>query len=125
MSNQNRESLKVGKQSLKGYFKVVFFQEGDSYIYYIPSLNLSSYGDTLAEAEQMMKDIIIPDFCKNLLALPKQLIFRELKALGWERDKFFQNDLSKSSYIDKEGILREFDLAEGTIITEKGFSVAC
>ena len=43
-----------------------------------------------------------------------------------EKEDYYDEEFEAQQLAEyKEGILKEFDLAEGTIITEKGFSVAC
>ncbi|MFD2599862.1 hypothetical protein ACFSQ3_12965 [Sphingobacterium corticis] len=123
MSFEDKEYLKLGSKSIKGHVRAVSFEEGDFIIFYIPSLNLSSYGRTDEEAELMMKDSVLPDFGHALMTKPKALVFRELKKLGWERNRLFEKDLSKKAHIDKEGILREFELDEDTVISEKEFEL--
>ncbi|MGV6946353.1 hypothetical protein [Sphingobacterium kyonggiense] len=125
MNDLNKEYIKVDKGIIKGFFKVFFFRENGSFLFYVPSLNLSSYGDSVIEAEDMMKNIVIPDYCRNLMSLPKSTIFHELKQLGWQRSKFFQNDLTKELLVNKQDILKEFDLSDDTIIEEKQFTIAC
>jgi hypothetical protein len=125
MSKDRKEFIKIGLKEIRGQVKAVFFNEGDFVIYYIPSLNLSAYGKTYSEAEDMMKNAVLRDFCHNLISKPKAFVFSELAKLGWTRDKIFRKDLSKTSFIDKEGILREFDLDKDTVINEKEFAITC
>lgn len=124
MSNK-QEYLKLGNKAIKGLVKSVSFQEGEFMIIYIPSLNLSSYGKTKEDAVDMMKSAVLPDFCHSLLNKPKALVFSELKKLGWNRNMIFEKDLSKNAHIDKQGILREFDLSEDTEIKEEDFALVC
>lgn len=126
MSNQNKEFLKIGSNSITGNVRAVRFMDGDYWILYIPSLNLSAYGTTYQEAHDMMKDVVIKDFCINVMkSKNKDAIIADLKKLGWLKSRIFQKDLSKSSYIDKEGILREFELPEDTEIKEEAVQIGC
>jgi len=44
--------------------------------------------------------------------------------LGWTKSPFFKKELSRNSFIDKEGILREFNLSPDTEISEQLIAVA-
>jgi len=120
-----RERLKIDfkTKSIKGNVKGVTFREGDSYIHYIPSLNLSSYGKTKDEATEMMKDVVLRDFCESVVTKPVAFVMKELKKLGWEKSLIFGNELSKSTYIDRDGILRDFELSPDTIFEEQAIEV--
>ena len=85
---------------------------------FLPSLNLTAYGDSKEKARKMLGDIVIKDFFENLLELPENQIYDELIRLGWERSKFFKQELSKSSHIDRTGILRNFNLSNETVLEE-------
>ena len=67
------------------------FKDGEFHMILLPSLNLSAYGDTEEEAEHMMTGIIIPEF--------------------------FKHQLTGTSHVDKDGILKDFNLSEETVIT--------
>ncbi|NGM63509.1 hypothetical protein G5B30_16490 [Sphingobacterium sp. SGG-5] len=126
MSTKDRDFLKIGNDRIKGNVTAVSFMDGDFHILYIPSLNLSSYGNTFEEAKQMMEEVVVKDFCVNVLKNKnKGYVISELKKLGWTKSPFFEKDLSKSAYIDKEGILREFELPENTPIREENVQIAC
>ncbi|GGE40649.1 hypothetical protein EV200_101761 [Pedobacter psychrotolerans] len=103
---------------LKGSFQSVDFEQDGFKIIYIPSLGISSYGNTYDEANEMMKDIVLKDFCHSLLEQPLSKAINDLKELGWDTSPFFRTELSNSAHIDKEGILREFELSEDTVLNE-------
>ena len=83
---------KIFKAKLNG----IGFKEGDSHIIYLPSLQLSSYGDTIKEANEMMK-ISLNEFSENLLELNENKINSILKQLGWEKAEqtFIKNSFIK------------------------------
>jgi hypothetical protein len=83
---------KIFKAKLNG----IGFKEGDSHIIYLPSLQLSSYGDTIKEANEMMK-ISLNEFSENLLELNENKINSILKELGWEKveQTFIKNSFIK------------------------------
>ena len=83
---------KIFKAELNG----IGFKEGDSHIIYFPSLQLSSYGDTIKEANEMMK-ISLNEFSEYLLQLNENQINSILKRLGWEKAEqtFIKNSFIK------------------------------
>lgn len=101
-----------------GRFKLIEFKDNGHHIAFLPSLNLTAYGDSKEKARKMLGDIVIKDFFENLLELPENQIYDELIRLGWERSKFFKQELSKSSHIDRTGILRNFNLSNETVLEE-------
>ncbi|WP_304064335.1 hypothetical protein [Pedobacter glucosidilyticus] len=110
-------------KKINAKLKAIDLIDGNFHICYIPSLKLSAYGSTSSEAFKMMKNIVIPDFCETLMSQEKNKILSELKALGWSQSPFFKTELCKSAHIDKEGILRDFDLSENTELRERLMTV--
>lgn len=100
---------KIFKAKLNG----IGFKEGDSHIIYLPSLQISSYGDTIKEANEMMK-ISLKEFSENLLELNENKINSILKQLGWEKTKFFNKRLVHLSETTFEDIKKEFNLPDDT-----------
>ena len=118
-------NINTKHQSFHGSLCVVQFMDHGHYISYMPSLNLTGYGDTPNEADKLLMDFVVKDFLEGLFSLEKdELIFDELKKLGWQRSPFFKKDLNKSAYVNKEGILRDFNLPAETKIESKLMSVA-
>ncbi|AIM38139.1 hypothetical protein KO02_16735 [Sphingobacterium sp. ML3W] len=126
METKDKEYLKLGSHKITGNVRAVTFKDGEYDIIYIPSLNLSAYGSSVEEATDMLQNVVLKDFCFSIANNKnKGLVIMELKKLGWIRDLFFEKDLSKKAYIDKEGILSEFELPEGTEIREESVKIAC
>jgi len=71
----------------------------------------------------MFVEIVYHDFCENLTELSEADIFEELKRLGWTRSTIFKKELSNTACVDKEGILKDFNLAEGAIIKDQYVTV--
>lgn len=100
------------------------FKDGEHAMMYIPSLELSSYGDDFEEAGDMMMNHVIPAFCESIFEEPKSIVTSSLKKMGWAKNPFFRKELSRKSFMGKEGILKEFDLAPDTEINEQLVAVA-
>lgn len=106
-------------QTLQGQLNSIEFKDHGSCIVFIPSLNLSSYGDTPEEAHLMMKDIVLKDFCDTIMNQSFEKIISDLKDLGWSQSPFFKKELSKTAYINKQGLLRDLNVSENTEVTER------
>ncbi|WP_336126909.1 hypothetical protein [Mesoflavibacter sp. CH_XMU1422-2] len=100
---------KVFKAQLNG----IGFKEGDYHIIYLPSLQISAYGDSIREANDMMK-ISLNEFSENLLKLNENQINLILKDLGWSKAKFFNKRLVHLSETTFDDIKKEFNLPEDT-----------
>lgn len=121
------ETLHLQLSRTKKYAKanlfVYEFEDNGFFVSYNKSLELSAYGKTKEEAKRMFTEVVFPDFCSNLVQLPESKIFAELKQLGWSRSPFFKKELSNVAHIDKEGILKNFNLPEGSEIEEQYVTV--
>ena len=109
------ESIKIqpSKGKLDLDIRVFTFEEGEQHVVYAPSIEISGYGETAEKAKKMFKEAI--DFyVNNLLSSSPEKIQLELTKLGWKKEKYKNKAFSKS-FIDKEGILRDFDLAPGDL----------
>ena len=82
-------------------------REGDAFIVYSPSFEVSGYGNSKEEAEASF-NLNITLFCKDLYTQPIKTRDSILKDLGWSRAKFHTKNYSKA-YIDNDGVLQNFD----------------
>lgn len=118
-------NLQPGKNKrAKAYLFLYEFEDNGFFIVYNKSLELSAYGKTPEEAKKMFIDVVYPDFCENLAKLPETEIYKELKRLGWtQHSAFLEKELSNVACVDKEGILRDFNLVEGVTIKDQYVAV--
>jgi len=72
---------KIGGKSIKVNLKVLLFQEDNIYFAYMPSLDLTGYGNTAVEAKASLT-IVLDEFLKY--TLHKNTFFIELQRLGWK-----------------------------------------
>jgi len=110
--------LDISRGKIHALLHVITFSDNGHSVVYNQSLGLSAYGDNEQEARKMFVEVVIPDFCKHLLEQNEATIFAFLKEHGWERHAIYKKDLSKKTHVDKDGILRDFDLASDTVIKE-------
>jgi hypothetical protein len=106
-------NIDVRKKIFKAKLIGIGFKEGDSHIIYLPSLQISSYGDSIQEANEMMK-ISLNEFSDNLLELSENKIHSILKQLGWEKTRFFNKRLVNLSETTFDDIKKEFNLPDDT-----------
>jgi hypothetical protein len=120
-----REHLKIDfkKERITGGLCVFDFIDNGHNIAYLPSLNLTGYGDTKQEAHELLMKHVLTDFFEGLFTLSQSQVVEELKKLGWEKSHFFNKEFSKS-YVDKDGVLREFNLPAETQIESQLMEVA-
>lgn len=110
-----KETLNIDfrNKTLKAHLIGIAFKEENSHIIYLPSLLISAYGDSLKEANEMIKTSI-HEFSNNLLQLPESKINSILNDLGWKRHKFFKKRLSNLSDTTFEDVKKEFNLPDNT-----------
>jgi hypothetical protein len=75
---------------------------------------LSAYGDTCEEVTDRLFKEVLDDFFENLLALSPEQANQELEKLGWFRSKLFKRQFKSNSFVDRNGVLKNFNLPEET-----------
>lgn len=110
-------------KSAKGTFTVHTFQDNDHTVAYLPSLNLSAYGDNAEEARDRLFKVVLDDFLENLMDLSPEKVNKELQALGWSRSKLFKKQFKSNSYVDRDGVLKNFNLPEETKVDTRVVAV--
>ena len=115
--NGKGDQLKFDRQNrrMAGRTRIIIFTDKDTkqHIAYSPSLDLSGYGETEQKAIEMLK-FNMGQFFEHLYHLPTTLAERELRALGWKRDRFFSKEFSKAR-VDVNGVLQDFNAQEGSV----------
>ena len=117
-----KETLNITKTRIKGQFSGVAFAEGNSHIVYIPSLQLSSYGDSIKEAREMM-EIVLVKFSKDVLALSEDKVQNVLSKLGWKRTQYFKKRMVNLSETTFDDIKKQFNLPDETEVEEMSIAV--
>ena len=115
--------LSKKQKKAKARLFVYQFEDNGFFISYNKSLELSAYGKTQEEAKKRFIEVVFPDFCEHLVELPENKIFDELNRLGWSRSPFFKKELSNTAYVDKAGILKNFNLPEGSEVKDQYLTV--
>lgn len=123
-SEQDSLQISFSSKKVKGSFRVYYFMDHDHFIAYMPSLQLTGYGDNRKEAVDMLFDVVLDDFRENMLELPIEKANTLLISLGWKRNKLFHKKFSTTSFVDKEGVLRNFNLPLETKIESEVLTAA-
>jgi hypothetical protein len=107
-----RIAYKNGGTDITGVLSSIKMIDRDTsqHIIFIPSLNLTSYGETLDKAEKMIKSSI-DDFFEYFLDLSPKQRETELYNMGWKQNKF-KNKVYSKAFVDPNGDLQNFNLAE-------------
>lgn len=110
-----RQLLKINipGRHIAGTLNVDTFKDGDFYISYVDAFNLTGYGDTQEEANELLNEVL-KDFCEGLFTLTEAQVVKALSGFGWKRSAIFKKEFAKDVHVDKEGILRNFNLPAET-----------
>ncbi len=81
---------------MKGTLTLISFEEDGFEILYLPSLEISSYGRTKKEAEDMLNESIVA-FCNMIKDMTSAERTQEFKSLGWTKHSFYKNKLTIKS----------------------------
>lgn len=119
---ENKIKIDYKNHTLTGHVQIMEITLKDSIILYVPSLELSSYGDTRSEAKELL-DSIMFDYSESLFQLPKNELINELGKYGWKKHEYFNKRFKNESFVDKEGVLKNFDLPLDTPIHEATLAV--
>jgi hypothetical protein len=115
-AEQDSLQISFSSKRVKGTFRVYYFKDHEHFIAYMPSLQLTGYGDNKKEAVDMLFDVVLDDFFENMLEQSVAKANSLLSSLGWERNKLFHKKFKSNSFVDKEGVLRNFNLPVETKI---------
>lgn len=107
----------------KGSFTVHTFKDSGHTIAYLPSLNLSAYGDSDEQALERLLKEVLDDFLDGLMQLTPERAKLELEKLGWSRSTLFKKQFKSNSFVDRDGVLKNFDLPEETKIDTRVVAV--
>lgn len=89
--------------------KVFQWKDHGHHMAYMPSLDLTGYGETPDQAKEML-DFSAKEYCEWLALLPQVQLDAELARLGWEKGKPSEDSGYTCPYVDREGALQGFEL---------------
>ena len=94
---------------------IIAFRDKDTnmYVSYAPSLEVSGYGDTIKESQEMIKsslDEMLEILQRNTVKDVKDQLIR----LGWRQNRW-KNKIYSRAYVDPEGELKNFNVDLSTV----------
>ena len=110
-SPKDKDTIRIKDGKLNISVLVHSGKQGDFYISYCPSLNISGYGKTIEDAEDFL-EVEMRVFCEDLFEMASDERENFLLSLGFKKEKFKNKNFSKA-YVDEDGKLRDFE--EGTL----------
>jgi hypothetical protein len=102
-----QETLKVTKGRVEASVKIYLGKQAGIWLYYCPSLEVSGYGRTKKQALESYNDSM-EQFSEDIAEAKLSEKEKELRRLGWIRNKFFKKKYGNVS-VDEEGVLQNFD----------------
>lgn len=101
--------INVQKIEVKGRLTLIKFKKDGFWIAYIPSLNISAYGEDIQEAMTMLRESM-DDFSTALFESGKEASMKELSELGWKQDCDLSGKFSNSINL-KNILMNKFQLS--------------
>lgn len=98
------EEIHIKKGCFSTYLLVVSGKENDSFVFYAPTLNLSGYGNTKIEAQEMLEESF-KDFVDSVRSLSSSEKDAYLVNYGFSKEKSKTKYFSKA-FIDVDGELQ-------------------
>ena len=115
-SSENSSYIRINRA--RGIIRAILqgktFMDGEYYIFYMPELDMSGYGDTPEEAKEMVKESLNEYFTELVRLTPKDIKTEMAKHNFKPQKMAAKNFAFMGSYIDDKGFLQQFDLPEDT-----------
>lgn len=108
------DEIRIKNGSIGATLNILTGMQGEYFLHYCPSLEISGYGRTADEAVALIKSEL-EVFCEDLFEMNQKEREHYLFSLGFKKQKFHNKNFSKA-YVDEKGRLRDFD--EGTVKRE-------
>ncbi len=107
------DSLRIRGKSIKAFLTVITFQENQTWVSYIPSIDIASSGDTVKESIEAVKEAVIIFF---EYTMKKNTLLIELEKFGWAK-----NPLSKKNYVARniDDIKKTNSYLQNIIVSQK------
>lgn len=108
-----QDGLRVNKRKgkIEARLRAFRFIDKDTsqFVIYIPSLEISGYGETEDKADQMVR-FHLNEFITELVSYNLEKINSELIKLGWKRNAFHNKEYS-NAFVDGDGALHGMNAA--------------
>lgn len=115
------DQIRITESKIKLRVTAYKWKQDETFFVYVPSLDISSYGNTAKEAVQMM-NFSLKEFAYDLKAVGRKNSEIVLAKLGWKQE-IYKNKNFSHAYIDKDGVIQNLGL-EDIELSEEVLSVA-
>lgn len=103
-------------KTFRAKLNAISFVDNEFQMVYIPSLNISGYGETIQEAKEMA-DEVMKDFSTRLLEQPESKALIVLNKYGWQRERVLKKRLRNRLVNDYENIKKSLSIGNHVEIT--------
>lgn len=108
---KRKDTIRIKGSKIEIGFNVIKGKQGDFFLLYCPAVELSGYGKTLKEADELLKENITV-FSHDILSMNITEREHYLASIGFKKERYRTKNFSKT-YVDEDGVLQNFD--EGTV----------
>lgn len=109
------DALSINGTHIIAHINVLKFTDADTgqRVWYVPSLDISGYGENDGKAVEMAK-FSIKEYFSYLNSLSAENKEAELLSMGWQLDKLKTKEFSKA-FVDGENELLKFNAVQGEV----------
>ena len=111
LNTKEKDTIRIKNGDLSMTISVFSGKQGDFFLAYCPSINISGYGKTEMEAEDFIKTEM-EVFSEDILGMTIDERENYLLSIGFKQERYKKKNFSKA-YVDEDGKLRDFE--EGTL----------
>ena len=106
------------KKQVNAVLRIFRIHDNGSVMLYVPSLEAPGYGKNEKTARDMLREVL-EDLFHSFFSMKLDEVESELTNYGWAQQKYFNKRFENRSYIDRDGILKNFELPKDTLIEEQ------
>jgi hypothetical protein len=102
--------VNLNKGQIKFKARLLKYRDKDTrqIIYFIPSLQITSYGSDESKAKEML-DFSVDEYFEYIMGLKKADLDKELKSLGWRMVPYAKKQFSAEMFVTSEGELEHYN----------------
>lgn len=119
-----KEELRIAhdRSVISANLNGIGFEDDGFFVIYIPSLNISGYGDNEEEANEMVIEVF-NEFSQSLLSLSRRQMLAELNKMGWKQERYRKKRLVHLSETTFEDLKKELDISDDVEIKNMPIAV--
>jgi hypothetical protein len=110
----DQDTILISSNKINARLNALRFKDAETnqVVYYLPSLDISGYGEDADKAMELAK-FSVQEYFGYLLRLSQKKREEELRELGWKHNKLRHKEYSKA-FVDDQGELQNFAI-EGKV----------